>query len=242
MLSLMQKWRHYAARYGVLHATSAFLGRKSNCFWRLVGPTVTASYRLRWLSRDCNHIVNLGGGGNTAPHWLTADIDPRADVFIDITRPLPFDDESLDGVFLEEVIEHVNAPTTMHIIRECHRCLKNGKPLRISTPDLRCFIRLLDADCVPDGLVREMAMMQLGRTDVNGIELRTAATNSIFRDHGHIFIWDFDALAQAIYRGGFRQLKRTSYRDPDSLLGVYDSHAERFRHPAEMSLYIEATK
>jgi SAM-dependent methyltransferase len=94
------------------------------------------------MSSTGERLLNLGGGGNVAPHWLTADIDPRSDVYVDLTKPLPFPSGSLDGIFLEEVIEHIPASNAASLAMECFRCLKPGKPIRISTPDLLWFFAL----------------------------------------------------------------------------------------------------
>jgi SAM-dependent methyltransferase len=242
LTALFEKWKSYKERYGIVHASCAGLGRRLPWFWRWAGPLVTGQYRRRWLREQRGHIVNLGGGGNISQHWLTADIDPRADVFVDLTRPLPWPDNSLDGLFLEEVVEHVPASKVTRLFQECHRCLKTGKPIRITTPDLRWIPVLLDSECVPAGILRDMALAQIGIQDPTPPEMKVAAVNSIFREHGHQFIWDFASLAQALGRAGFRRIRRSAYRDEESMLGRADSHAHRFTHPPEMSLYIEGAK
>jgi hypothetical protein len=151
--SPMQKWSRYSAQYGALHAACAFLGRKSRPFWRCVGPAVTSRYRHKWLVESGPRMLNLGGGGNTGPQWLTADVDPRADVYVDATRPLPWPEGALDGVFLEEVVEHMPASKAERMLQKCHRCLKTRGPIRIATPDLRWFLGLLDSDSVPEGIL-----------------------------------------------------------------------------------------
>jgi hypothetical protein len=87
-----------------------------------------------------------------------------------------------------------------------------------------------------------MALLQLGKKRATLAEMKAAAVNSIFRDHGHVFIWDFESLAEMLKRAGFHQIRRSAYQDPESALGVYDSHAHRFSHPPEMSFYIEGVK
>jgi hypothetical protein len=242
MTRYREKWKYYSGRYGALHAFCAFVGRKTPRFWNFVGPAVTGPYGRKWLAGPHDHIVNLGGGGNIGQDWLTADIDPRSDVFVDLTRPLPWPDGALDGFFLEEVVEHIQASSTERLFHECHRCLATDKPIRMATPDMRWIPVLLDSSTVPAGLLNENALKQLGFQDCTMAEMKVAAANSIFRCHGHLFIWDFASLSAALARAGFRSIQQSSYRDAHSLLGKYDSHAHRFAHPSEMSVYIEAIK
>lgn len=242
LMDAFKKWRAKSGQYGVIHTACALAGRRSAAFWRICGPLITSRYREKWFRKNSPRVINLGGGSNTGAQWLTADTDPRADVYIDMTRRLPFPNDSLDGIFLEEAIEHIPAAAARILLSECHRCLKSGKPLRLSTPDLRWFVALLDSDWVPAGILLEMARHQLGADYTASAELTLAAVNSVFKEHGHVFIWDFNSLAGALTRAGFSKISRSSYRDERSHLGCYDSHADRFSHPAEMSMYIEAVK
>jgi hypothetical protein len=63
------------------------------------------------------------------------------------------------------------------------------------------------------------------------------SVNRIFREHGHLFIYDFATLAQLLARRGFTAIRREQFRsgrDPQLLI---DSE-----HRAHESLYLEAQR
>ena len=217
---LIPRLRHYVSRYGWIHALASYLGRHWFSFWRWVGPWVTRNHRKQWISAPGPHILNLGGGSVLNERWLTADMDPRSDVWTDITQPLPFPDASVDIVYLEEVIEHISRPLGASLLIECLRILKPGGTLRLTTPSLDYFVGLpLDNE----SSVREI--------------------NDIFNLHGHRHIYSEWEMQHLLITTGFSKVAKSSYRDPDARCGEFDSHPERFPEAvAECSQYWEASK
>lgn len=215
----LARLRYYTKRYGFVHAVVSYLGRKSFCFWQLVGTGITRPYLKRWLQAEGPHILNLGGGIVICDRWLTGDVVPRSDVYMDVTRPLPLPDNSIDAIFSEEVIEHVPLPDGRAMLKECHRVLKPGGRLRLSTPDLGYFARRAqDPEVSPQEI------------------------NDIFYKHEHRHIYSRAELRQCLESAGFFRLRESSYRDPDSAYGYLDSHPVRHQHPPEWSQYWEAEK
>jgi SAM-dependent methyltransferase len=53
---------------------------------------------------------------------------------IDLNQPLPFADASFDLIYSVEVFEHLHRP--YDVLRECHRVLKPGGFLVVSTPNI----------------------------------------------------------------------------------------------------------
>lgn len=74
--------------------------------------------------------LNLGCGGNILPGFENHDSD------VDISRPLPWKDNSVDFILLEHCLEHVNGPDGFRFMREANRILKPGGALRICVPQL----------------------------------------------------------------------------------------------------------
>jgi predicted SAM-dependent methyltransferase len=189
-------------------------------FWRMVAPAITRSYRERWLSSDKQpKILNLGGGSVLHERWLTADIDPRSDVWTDITRSLPFPNDSIDIVYLEEVIEHIGRDQGDTLLRECHRILKPGGSLRLTTPSLDYFIAL--------PLDETASVLEINR---------------IFLLHGHRHIYSRAEMRNLLAEAGFNQINESSFRDSESPMGEFDTHPERFPEAvADCSQYWDAT-
>jgi len=72
--------------------------------------------------------VQFGCGGNILPGWENHDSD------VDITAPLPYPDSSVDEVFSEHCMEHVDSHQAVRFLDECLRILKPGGKLRLCIP------------------------------------------------------------------------------------------------------------
>jgi len=210
--SVTGKLRKYSARYGYLSLVPRYAGRLFPGVWKYLGRPATRSYLNKWLRTDQRKILNLGGGSNCLDGCLTADIDARADVYVDITRPLPFPDNTVDSIFCEEAIEHISKSAGEDMLRECFRILKPAGVVRVSTPDLDYFAARLNGDEI----------------------------NAIFYEHSHVYLYTRRELFEAFRRARFENVRSCGYGE--GVLGHLDSHAIRFQHPTEISQYVEAQK
>jgi SAM-dependent methyltransferase len=243
-LALRRKWRFYSKRYGAVSALFRYIGRRWPDCWAWLGPVVTQGYLREWLRRHgCTRILNLGGGSNLRDEWLTADVDPRADVFMDCRKPLPLEESSFDAVMCEEVIEHLELRDAAQLLRKCKRILRPGGVLRLATPDLTYFTRLLErTSCVAPEQFRPEINCTLGDALVPAHLRRVGILNGIFYAHGHRFIYDAEALKELLLLTGFHNITGSAYQDPESRLAHFDSHAARFGHAPEISIYYECEK
>jgi predicted SAM-dependent methyltransferase len=218
-LNLIGKFSYYTNKYGILHATFSYIGRYSMPFWKLTGSSVTRPILKKYLATAEQRILNLGGGGNRLNGCLTGDIDPRADVYIDVTKQLPFDDNSIDAIFCEEIIEHIDLDLGRALLAECQRILRPQGILRIATPDLDWFA-----------------------SQVTNSLQSCHDINSVFYDHDHRYLYTRKSLRYFCEEAGFINIHDSIYKDPNSKLGYLDSHADRFNHPPEISQYLEMWK
>lgn len=83
-------------------------------------------------------LVNIGCGGVYHPDWINLDKLPRAGEVqaYDISRPLPFADDSVDACYSSHVLEHLPRTLARHFLLDCQRALKPGGILRLAVPDL----------------------------------------------------------------------------------------------------------
>jgi predicted SAM-dependent methyltransferase len=202
---LLRRLRFYGRRNGYLYAALSFIGRHSDPFWRVVAPLFASRRIATWVAQPGPRILNLGGGSNTFDRWLTADVDPRADVFADVTKPLLFPDSSVDVVYLEEVIEHVSPTQAQSLLIECRRILKLGGALRLTTPCLDDYCSQFDGSIA--------------------LEWRL---NDIFYLHGHLHIYSKDGIRKLLEQAGFGAVTPSTFRDASSPNGYFDTHALRF--------------
>lgn len=74
--------------------------------------------------------LNLGCGGNILDGWENHDAD------VDISRPLPWANESVDFILAEHVVEHIAPAEALSFLREARRILKPDGVLRLCIPVL----------------------------------------------------------------------------------------------------------
>uniref|UniRef100_UPI002FD9BE6D class I SAM-dependent methyltransferase n=1 Tax=Methylococcus capsulatus TaxID=414 RepID=UPI002FD9BE6D len=171
--------------------------------------------------------------------FLNADIDPRADVYVDVTRTLPFATGSIDSVMLEEVIEHLAYPQARVLAAELRRILRPGGVLRITTPDLAYLLALILSPEPLGGMLADDAQRFLQNGASEDAILRMGAVNSLFYFHGHRCLYYRNSLIELFRSAGFTQYRISHYRDPGGPLGFCDSHADRFNHVPELSIYLD---
>ena len=81
--------------------------------------------------------LNLGSGTSRKQDYLSVDLyTPEADVMIDLTRPLPFDDESVDNIYASHVVEHFSREEWESMRKDWVRVLKKGGAIEIRCPDI----------------------------------------------------------------------------------------------------------
>jgi SAM-dependent methyltransferase len=202
---LLPRLSFYGRRNGYVYAALRFIGRSSFGFWCAVAPFFTRGKIARWLAEPGPRIVNLGGGSNTFDRWLTTDMDPRADAFVDVTKPLPFPNQSVNVIYLEEVIEHISRDEGSRLLAECQRILKPGGALRLTTPCLDLFAAQFDGSTAYEKKV-----------------------NDIFYQHGHRYIYSKAGVRALLEAAALTAVTESSFRDGASAYGYFDTHAFRF--------------
>lgn len=213
------RFRRLRQRYGLVHALSAGVGRKSQSLWNKIGPLVTSRYARNYLEANKPRLLNLGAGSHIIESMLNVDISPRADSYVDLTRKLPFADNTFDFIYSEEVIEHFDQETSLHVLKEAYRTLAPGGVARFTTPRLEYFIDRFHSK------------------DSHGVDI-----NGIFYGHHHRHIYSIPNLKEALSSAGFVDIRFTDYRDASSPLGKFDTHADRYGHPPDMSIYVDVRK
>jgi predicted SAM-dependent methyltransferase len=92
-----------------------------------------------WLNTDLMAIRVADGG---VPEFgRLSRIDDRLYLRHDAMEPFPFEDESFDWVYSEHFIEHFFPTEAVIWLTEMKRLLRPGGHVRISTPDLRKYMR-----------------------------------------------------------------------------------------------------
>ncbi len=121
---------------------------------------------------------------------------------LDIGEPLPFADGSVDWVYAEHLIEHISLPVAIGWLKEVRRVLRPGGLLRLTTPDLECYIRgyLEERGGFFARHRRRLRVLKVGPPMP---ERRAFMMNQIFYHYGHRWIFDEEELRYALTSAGF---------------------------------------
>jgi len=204
------------ARFGILEylKVSGYLYRSKAI------QTYLSSHQVRKLQ--------IGAGTNTLEGWLNTDYRSisRGVVFLDATRPFPFEDGSFDYVFSEHQIEHLTYNEGLFMLRECYRVLKPGGRIRVATPDLEALISLYtqNKSDIQERYIKWIIDMCLPEV---GIYKESFVINNAFRNFGHQFIYDRATLESAIEEVGFIDIIiYAPGASDDELLREIESHGK----------------
>jgi predicted SAM-dependent methyltransferase len=153
--------------------------------------------------------LHLGCGRNLLEGWINTDFNTakfQGSDFLDVTEKFPYDDNSVDYIFSEHMIEHINYQDGKFMIEESFRVLKSGGKIRISTPDLKFLINLYTED--KTDLQKRYIDYSVNHKSYNvSIGIDTFIINNFVRDWGHIFIYDEKTLKSLFESVGFSDVK-----------------------------------
>jgi len=81
--------------------------------------------------------IYLGSGKDHKEGFTNVDIHPfeGVDVVCDITKGLPFEDSSIDFVFSQDFLEHIDPTKKVMVINEIWRVLKDGGEMEHFIPN-----------------------------------------------------------------------------------------------------------
>lgn len=189
-MRLLARWRRSVAQRGVvgtvLHVPAAALRPLGLAV--LTRRSAARAARMVAAAKPC--ILNLGCGPERLPDCINVDLYFPAELRLDLTRPLPIPEASVDAIISQHFLEHIPASAGARLIAECARILRPGGWLRISTPDLEWMVR------------RYLEEVEKG-------EARAAATlNERLRAHDHQHIYDYAALASLFTHAGLIDVRR----------------------------------
>ncbi len=175
--------------------------------------------------------INIGCGSRPLPGWVNLDAarGDQIDVVWDLRRGLPFPDESCAAIFGEHVIEHIPKDSAEFLLRECHRALRPGGVMRLSTPDAGKFLRAYvnDPQFLADPRFPDPADTPMDRV------------NMMMREFGqHLWVYDIESICLLLEKAGFSSTMEQTFGESSHPGMQAIDLAER----AFESLYVEAIK
>ena len=157
---------------------------KSLIAWLIYGHFFFNNTKKKYL--DTHHIKKLHIGSNiNIDGYLNSQVTKNFP--INITKKLPFDDNTFDIIFSTHVIEHIHRKEINHFIKECYRILKpNGKNI-ICTPSLKKIVNISYSN---DVILKKILFKRQNKWHNDNIQTACHQINLIMRNFGHRFILD----------------------------------------------------
>jgi predicted SAM-dependent methyltransferase len=170
--------------------------------------------------------LQLGASNSPIKGWLNTDVLPtrRDGVYLDATRRFPFRDNTFDYVCSEHMIEHIEYPDALFMLRQCFRVLKPGGKIRMSTPDLRVLVGLFSKEKTAAQSFYVDWMTKKFLPNVSYCKEVFLINNSV-RAWGHQFLYDRETIEITMKEIGFENIRyyRPGVSDDENLLGI-ESH------------------
>lgn len=190
----------------------------------LVRPLMRRRARVL-LEESPTRSLHLGCAYTILPGWVNVDLWGRvpADVALDVKKPLPIADGSVNAIFTEHMIEHLTYVEAFAVARECARVLKPGGLLRVVVPDFSKYVASYAGNS------------DLGETMTPGRLTRLVALASSVYGSSHRSIWDEETLVELLNRAGLEAEQREF---GESRIQPCPDAARR----KPESLYVEAVK
>lgn len=153
--------------------------------------------------------LNFGCGSNKLEGWQNYDID------LDVTKPLPFQNDYANFILCEHLIEHLTSHEAYSFLEECHRVLKKNWIIRV---------------CVPSPvLIQERyteEYLNFIKSRGWGENTLKSAIKSIIFNHGHKSIWDYNILSCLLKSIGFKTFPSVPNASVIKELSGIDGHSK----------------
>lgn len=189
--------------------------------------------------------LHLGCGGHEIDGWVNIDI-VAAPVRMDMRWGLPFDEGSVEAVYLANVLEHFRYPDEAGaLLAEARRVLRPGGRIRIVVPDIeRCIEAYVRDDrAFFEERKRWWPWARACQTRLDHFLAYAGAGAPGYDYIGHKYGYDYETLSHLLTTAGFSTIRRSEYMgsaDPslqidDHCMGAQSQDGGRY------SLFVEAT-
>jgi predicted SAM-dependent methyltransferase len=186
--------------------------------------------------------ANVGCGPHGRPGWVNVDATehPNVDCLFDARKRLPFEDGSVDVLFTEHFVEHLDFSEEAPLFfAECFRSLAPGGVIRVVVPDAGRYLKACAAGDWE--VLAQMRPLRAGRRDAwfdCPIHTPVELLNLVFRQGTeHLFAYDCETLSRVLQLHAFvriEQARAGESRHPELAIDLPERASE--------SLYMEAER
>ncbi len=165
------------------------------------------------LTNDSIVRLELGNCGRKMPGWIGVDIDDSADLQLDLRKPLPIPDKTVEAIYSSHVLEHFSYPEPlMGLLNECFRILKPGGSFSAALPDCwHYFSSYINGGQIIDQEIREKVLPVYVKTKIDEVSW------FVYMLGHHKYLFDKENSVQLLLQAGF---ERVSTRDFDPAIDL----------------------
>jgi len=144
--------------------------------------------------------LEIGANETSRAGWITTDITWRCQNYLDVTRTWPIEPNSINNIFADNVIEHLDLEANRKLFAEAHRVLKTSGTIRLITPNIGELVNQYQS-----GLAANADLVEELREEHYLISHDIDLLRFAFQDDGHHqgYLWDFRSLTSELERAGF---------------------------------------
>ncbi len=152
--------------------------------------------------------LHIGCGQNYFEGWINIDNNSdnniaKLDLNFDLRNPLPFNDNSVDFIYNEHFLEHLNVEEGLRALQDFLRVLKPGGVMRIAMPDLQKIIQVY-----LDDNWKERCGKSLTKYGLGFVQTKAELLNINFRAWGHKWLYDWEELERRLKEAGARHIQQ----------------------------------
>jgi predicted SAM-dependent methyltransferase len=152
--------------------------------------------------------LNVGCGTDYKNGWINIDNNSdhnikKLDLNWDLRHKLPLPDNSVDFIFNEHFLKHLNAKQGVRVLKDFWRILKTDGVLRIATPDLKVCI-----DNYSDDNWRSNPYYEKFKE----IGTKAELLNISFHNWGHQYLYDQEELNRRLKEAGFKEINFCEFK------------------------------
>jgi predicted SAM-dependent methyltransferase len=167
-------------------------------------------------------------------HW------PKNIVVHDVTKGLPFPDESIDVIYSSHLIEHLEPHDAFAFVCTCYRKLRSGGILRVVTPDLESLASTYLASRRQSPGAANVFFASLCITEHPAPSLLLRVYRKLRPLHTHKWLYDEASLESLLAGPGFRNIRRC--RHEESRITVHRLREVELESRFRDSVCMEAVK
>jgi predicted SAM-dependent methyltransferase len=87
-------------------------------------------------------LLELGAEKNREMEgWTYVDLNGDCDLTLNLTKPIPFPNDSIDTIYSSHLLEHFEYPSLLNLLKECYRVIKPGGTFSVVVPNAGIYIR-----------------------------------------------------------------------------------------------------